>query len=142
MAKNTYRKSSFKSLNELDSYKVQLKDQRKALKQEIVKDLLNPVTIALTVSKNIIGKFKGKKHKKQTIVLDNTLLPQKKGFKNNLSKILTTVLEIKTLSTPTLLKLFFRNIKKTSWFKWQLIFIVYTVLKGIWVRRKKSKQAA
>ncbi len=142
MAKNTYRKSNFKSLNELDSYKVQLKDQRKALKQEIVKDLLNPVTIALTVSKNIIGKFKGKKHKKQTIVLDNTLLPQKKGFKNNLSKILTTVLEIKTLSTPTLLKLFFRNIKKTSWFKWQLIFIVYTVLKGIWVRRKKSKQAA
>lgn len=142
MAKNTYRKSNFKSLNELDSYKVQLKDQRKALKQEIVKDLLNPVTIALTVSKNVIGKFKGKKHKKQTIVLDNTLLPQKKGFKNNLSKILTTVLEIKTLSTPTLLKLFFRNIKKTSWFKWQLIFIVYTVLKGIWVRRKKSKQAA
>lgn len=142
MTKNSYRKRDFKSLGDLDSYRRKLKTKRNTLKQEIVQDITNPVNIVMSVSKNIISKFGALKKKSRTTTINSSNSLIEPQNKNNVLHILSSILDIKSFSLLALLKFFFKKVKKTNWFKWQLIFILYSIVSRVLIRRKKSKQAA
>lgn len=128
MSKSNSRKKYFTSLNDLTEYRAQLKTKQNALKSEIMGGLFNPLNIGTTMTKGVLNLFNRRNRQKSHRMLTK---------KNKWGWILSLG-QLNSLSVLGLLKFFFRTVKKTNWFKWQFIFLTYSLIRFFIKRKKKT----
>lgn len=126
------KRKYFRSLNDLTTYKEQLKVEHTALQKDIMNSLFNPLNLGRAITAGTFNLLFKKRQKQQKGHLFT------KDKKRNKWNWILSLSQLNSLSVLGLLKFFFRTVKKTSWFKWQFIFLTYTILRFFLKRKKET----